>query len=111
MKKVLLLLSALLMTVALAGCSFEELVEKIDLDAIADLVLEMSKTELEDVKNAEQIKQDLPQELAGITGKRLDIAALTFSIERIEGQRTLARAADAGNNDKLIARNVNAYIL
>lgn len=67
MKKVLLLLSALLMTVALAGCSFEELVEKIDLDAIADLVLEMSKTELEDVKNAEQIKQDLPQELAVVT--------------------------------------------
>ncbi len=67
MKKVMLFLTALLMTVALGGCSFEEIVEHIDLDAIADFVLEVSKTKLEEVKTAEEIKNELPQELAVVT--------------------------------------------
>jgi hypothetical protein len=67
MKKLLLLLSALVLSVALAGCSVEDIVEHIDLDRIADLVLELSKTELEAVKDADGIKEDLPQELAVVT--------------------------------------------
>lgn len=67
MKKGLLFLAALLMSAVLAGCSFEDIVERIDLDALADLVLEASKTELEDVKTAEEIKNELPQELAVVT--------------------------------------------
>jgi hypothetical protein len=66
-KKGLLLLLALFTTVVLAGCSVEDLVEHIDLDKIADFVLEASKTDLEDVKTAEQIKAELPQELAVVT--------------------------------------------
>ena len=46
----------------------------------------------------------LAEELPGVAGQRLDVAALPLGVERVEGQRALARAADAGEDDELIAR-------
>ena len=41
------------------------------------------------------------EELAGIGGERLDIAPLPFGVNGVEGERRLARAADAGEHDQL----------
>ena len=43
---------------------------------------------------------DTVEELSGIGGERLDIAALPFGVEGIERQRTLAAAADTGDDYK-----------
>ncbi len=51
----------------------------------------------------------LAQELAGVGGQRLDITALAFGKDRIEGERTLAAAAQPGDDDELITgdRHIN----
>ncbi len=53
----------------------------------------------------------LPEELTGIRRQRLDIAALTFGIDRVEGQRRLARPGQAGEDDQLLARQVDIDVL
>src|SRR5690348_4282257 len=45
----------------------------------------------------------LAEELARIGGKALDVAALPLGVDRVEGQRRLAAAADAGEHDELVA--------
>ncbi len=42
----------------------------------------------------------LAEELAGVAGQRFDVAALALGVERVEGQRTFAGAADAGEDDQ-----------
>jgi len=50
------------------------------------------------------------QELAGIGGERFEVAALALSIESIKGQGRLAGAADSGDDDKLIERDVEVDV-
>ena len=45
----------------------------------------------------------LSQELAGIGREGLHVAALSLRIDRIEGERGLARAGQAGQDDQLVA--------
>ena len=52
----------------------------------------------------------LAQELAGVARQRLDVTALAFGVEGIEGQRAFAGAADAGEDDELIARQVEVDV-
>jgi len=40
----------------------------------------------------------------------LDIAALTLGVQRVEHQRTLARARDAGHDDQLAGRDVEVEV-
>ena len=40
------------------------------------------------------------EELARVGRQRLDVAALPFGVDRVEGERRLARAADAGDDDQ-----------
>ena len=47
------------------------------------------------------------EELARIGGQRLDIAALPFGIDRIEGERRLAGPGQAGDDHQLVARNIH----
>src|SRR5258708_25533613 len=53
----------------------------------------------------------LAEELAGVSGERFYVAALTFGVEGIEGQGTLAGAREAGDNYQLISRDFNIYVL
>ena len=46
------------------------------------------------------------EELPGVGGKALDVAALPFGIERIECQAALAAAAEAAEHDQLAMGNV-----
>src|SRR5262249_43148797 len=43
----------------------------------------------------------LAHELPRVRAERLDVTPLAFGVERIEGQRALAAAADAGEADQL----------
>ena len=52
----------------------------------------------------------LAEELAGVAGQRLDVAPLALGVERVEGQRALARAADAGEDDQLVAGQVEVDV-
>ena len=45
----------------------------------------------------------LTEELPGVTGETFDVAALSFGIEGIEGERAFAGAADSGEADQFIA--------
>ena len=45
----------------------------------------------------------LLEELAGVGGERLDIAALAFSIDGVEGERGLARSGQPGDHHELVA--------
>ena len=51
------------------------------------------------------------EELARISRQALDIAALAFRIDRIEGKGRLARPGKAGDDHKLISRNIDIDIL
>ncbi len=44
---------------------------------------------------------ELPEELASVGAERLDVAPLPLGVERVEGQRGFARAADAGEDHEL----------
>ena len=46
------------------------------------------------------------EELAGVGREGLDVAPLALGVERVEGQRALARAADAGQDDQPVQRQV-----
>ena len=41
--------------------------------------------------------------LPGVTGQTFDVSPLSFGVEGIEGERTLARAAHAGKADQFVA--------
>ncbi len=51
------------------------------------------------------------QELARIGRKQLDIAALALGVDRVEGERGLAGAGEAGENDELVARDRQIDVL
>ena len=51
------------------------------------------------------------QKLPGIGRQRLDIPALALGIERVEGERRLARAGQAGDHHQPIARQVERDVL
>ena len=51
------------------------------------------------------------EELAGVGRKRLDIAPLAFGVDRVEGERRLARAGEAGEHDQLVARDGQIDVL
>ena len=53
----------------------------------------------------------LAKELAGIAGQALHIAALSFRIDRIEGQRTLSAAAQPRDDRHLVPRDFQGDIL
>ena len=49
-------------------------------------------------------------ELAGIGGQAFNVAALPFGIQRIKSQRRLARSRQSGNDDQLIARQIQINV-
>ena len=51
------------------------------------------------------------QELAGIGRQRLDVAALALSIDGVECQRALAGAGQTGDDDQLVAGQIEVNIL
>ncbi len=51
------------------------------------------------------------EELAGVGGEALDIAALALGIDGVEGERRLARARQAGEHDQPVARQVEVDVL
>jgi hypothetical protein len=51
------------------------------------------------------------QELSGIRGQGLDVAALAFGVQRIERKRRLSRTGQTRDDDELIARNRQVEIL
>ncbi len=53
----------------------------------------------------------LLEELPGIRRQRLDVAALPFRVDGVEGERGLARAGQPGQDDELIARKVDVDVL
>ena len=46
------------------------------------------------------------EELAGVRRKRLDVAPVALGVERVEGQRALARAAGPGHDDQPLERQI-----
>ena len=53
----------------------------------------------------------LLEELPGVGRERLDVAALPLGEDRVEGERGLARAGDAGDDDEPVARDVAGEVL
>ncbi len=51
------------------------------------------------------------EELAGVGRQRLDVAPLAFGVDRVEGERRLARAADAGDDDQRAERQRDVCVL
>ena len=51
------------------------------------------------------------QELPGVGRERLDVAPLAFGIERVEGERALARARKPGDDDERVARQIELRFL
>src|SRR5690554_2459000 len=51
------------------------------------------------------------KELAGIGRQAFDVAPLAFGIDRVEGERRLAGAGQAGDHDQLVARDVDIDVL
>ena len=52
----------------------------------------------------------LAQELAGVGGEGLDVAALALGVDGVEGQGGLARAGQAGEDDQLVPGQVERDI-
>ncbi len=53
----------------------------------------------------------LPEELAGVGGKGLDVAALALGIDGVEGERRLAGAGQPGDHHQLVARQGDVDVL
>ena len=51
------------------------------------------------------------EELPGVGRQRLDVAALAFGVDGVEGERRLARAAEPGDDDQLLARDLDVDVL
>jgi hypothetical protein len=52
----------------------------------------------------------LVEELASVGRERLDVAALALGVERVEGERGLAAAGQAGDHDEPVARDVHVHV-
>ena len=52
----------------------------------------------------------LLEKLPGVSRQRLDIAALSFGVDRVEGKGRLARPGQAGNDRQLVPRNIDVDI-
>ncbi len=52
----------------------------------------------------------LAQELAGVGRQRLDVAALALGVDGVEGQRGLARAGQAREDDETVARQLEGDV-
>ena len=50
------------------------------------------------------------EKLPRVSGKAVDVAALSFGVDDIEGQRRFSRTAEAGEDHEAVARNVQADI-
>ena len=53
----------------------------------------------------------LLEELAGVGRQRLDVAPLPLGVDGVEGERRLAGARQAGDDDQLVAREVDVDVL
>ena len=53
----------------------------------------------------------LAEELPGVGGQRLDVAALTLGEDRVEGEAGLPGAGQAGEDDQRVAREVEGDVL
>ncbi len=53
----------------------------------------------------------LPEELPRVGRERLDVAALTLGVDRVEGERRLARAREPGDDDEAVARQAQGDVL
>ena len=53
----------------------------------------------------------LLEELARVRGQRLDVPALTFGIDRVEGERRFAGSRQARDHHELVARDVDVDVL
>ncbi len=51
------------------------------------------------------------EELAGVGGKRFDVAALSLGVEGFKGERTFAGTAEAGDDDELPERQIEVEVL
>ena len=51
-----------------------------------------------------------PEELAGVGRQRLDVAALALGVDGVEGERRLARARQPGEDDELVARQLEVDV-
>ena len=51
------------------------------------------------------------EELAGVGGEGLDVAALALGVDGVEGQGALARAGEAGDNHKLVPGDRDVDVL
>ena len=56
-------------------------------------------------------KGEYRKELAGIGRQRLDVAALAFRIQGVEGERGFARAGKPGDDDQFVAGKVEVDVL
>ena len=79
---------------------------------IADAVLLADRDRRRDAVDAIDVRLLHPlEELARVRGQRLDIAPLPFGVDRVEGERRLARSADAGHDDQLADRQRQIDVL
>jgi hypothetical protein len=53
----------------------------------------------------------LLEELAGVGGQGLDVTALPFGVDGVEGQRGLARPGHTGDDHQLVARDLHVDVL
>ena len=51
------------------------------------------------------------EELAGVGGEGLHVAALALGVDGVEGEAALAGARDAGDDDELVARDLDVDVL
>ena len=51
-----------------------------------------------------------PEELAGVGRQRLDVAALALGVDRVERERRLPRAGEPGEDDQLVARQLEVDV-
>ena len=54
---------------------------------------------------------DALEELAGVGGERLDVAALALGVDGVEGERAFSRAGDAGDDGELAVGDVATDVL
>ncbi len=79
---------------------------------VADAVLLPDRNRRRDTVDAIDVGLLHPlQELARIGRQRLDVAPLPFRVNRVEGERRLPRAADAGHDDQRADRQRDVDIL
>ena len=52
-----------------------------------------------------------PEELAGVCGERLDVAALPLGVDRVEGKARLTGSGEAGDHDQGVARQLEVDVL